>query len=528
MALLSPGVLWREFDFSAYVQTLAGTTAVILGHATTGPIGVPTRITNRGELYSIFGPAYAGAYGLLAAKEYLLGRGALYFVRVASSGTPPTYAVADFNNTAPTTIFKLRTRYKGAAWNKKYRGVLTRVAAETGAPFLYNFEIQLKTGPGDGDDAWSRIEGPWYKLTFNPDSTTHDYIETAVNLGRNKYNVPASAQLEIVDLFSANTDPDLGNVGTSKVVIVDNGINGNLPNTADVMGTDNGYVKTGLQSVRDFESLDFNLLLVPGADYETIVEGLEVCRSRGDCTFPIDTPYGLNKNQVADWHNGAGIFDEQSPLNSSYGYVQWGWGQIYDSEIGDRVWVPPSGAVARIIAQTDATYGEAGRAAAGLVRGQISSWLDTEVSPSKADRDFLYSGGNVINCITNSPLDGVYLNGQRTLQRLPTSLDRVKPRRVLCYLQKTIAAAARYLVFDPNDPQLWKDFTNLVTPVFERAKASRQISEYQIVMDSSTNPASLINAKGARALLKLKLTPDMEFLQLDFALYAEGAEFSDV
>jgi phage tail sheath protein FI len=204
--------------------------------------------------------------------------------------------------------------------------------------------------------------------------------------------------------------------------------------------------------------------------------------------------------------------------------MYWPWIQIYDADLATRVWVPPSGLVSAKIAESDFRTAP-WFAPAGLNRGVIVPALALEVNPNLGQRNMLYSGGNAINPIMKDSTAGIVIMGQRTLQRKATALDRVNARRTLLYLEKSIATAVRYLVFEPNDPTTWATFKALVNPVFESVKNQRGITDYEVIVDETTNDALARDRKEMNGLLKLKLTPAAEFITIDFALYSQGAKF---
>ena len=55
--------------------------------------------------------------------------------------------------------------------------------------------------------------------------------------------------------------------------------------------------------------------------------------------------------------------------------------------------------------------------------------------------------------------------GNKTLQRQPTALDRVNVRRLMSFLERSIAAKSRYFVFEQNYDATWERWKTLVEPV---------------------------------------------------------------
>ena len=84
-------------------------------------------------------------------------------------------------------------------------------------------------------------------------------------------------------------------------------------------------------------------------------------------------------------------------------------------------------------------------APAGLNRGGVPSVIRSERRLQQTDRDTLYN--NNVNPLATFPGAGVVVWGQKTLQRKPTSLDRVNVRRLLIALKGYIGGVSRNLVF---------------------------------------------------------------------------------
>lgn len=285
----------------------------------------------------------------------------------------------------------------------------------------------------------------------------------------------------------------------------------------------------GLQQLRYPEDIDVNLIAVPSKyDHEIITEMLSIAEERGDCMALIDPPFGFSIQDVIDWHNG-----KKEPNNSgvaydsSYGALYYSWLEVYDYVNKQKVWTPPSGFVASMYAYTDLNY-ELWYAPAGFNRGRLVSALRLEVNPKQGDRDFMYGNGNAVNPICSLPRHGITIYGQRTLQRLPTALDRVNVRRLLLYLRKVIATAVQGLVFEPNDAYTRRRFISLVKPFLEGVQARRGLQDFKIVCDETNNTPDVVERNEMIAYIFLKPTKVAEIIQVVFVLTPQGAKFEEM
>ena len=297
---------------------------------------------------------------------------------------------------------------------------------------------------------------------------------------------------------------------------------------------------TGLQIYRDAEVTNVNLLAVPAVSTASVVTALiDVAEKRGDCLALVDPPSkggidgaGTGGIKSADgvikWHNGvSGLVDAPTTsLNSSYAAMFWPWVQVMDGLNAQKLYLPPSAIAAETIAQSDYSS-EQWYAPAGLNRGAVKNVLQAQFRPTLGERDALYSQGNAINPIATFRGTGIVVWGQRTLQRLPTALDRINVRRLLIFLRQVIDRAAIGLVFEQNDSSMWRKFTNIVSPVLDGVQARRGIVDYRVVMDESTNTPDVIEQNQAVGDIFIKPTKTAEIIVLNFIVTSQSSEFTE-
>ena len=283
---------------------------------------------------------------------------------------------------------------------------------------------------------------------------------------------------------------------------------------------------TGLFSLSNPETFDFNLLLIPGnSSGAVIAQALQLCEGRGDCLYIVDPPFGLRPQQVVDWHNGMLLSDLTAAINSSYGALYWSWLEIFDQFNGGRIFVPPSGHVAAVFART-ARETEQWYAPAGLNRGRLTTALDVEFNPSRGERDLLYGSGNAVNPIVKFPQDGIVVFGQRTLQRRQTALDRVNVRVLLIFLKKNLIILLRNYLFEPNDKILWAQVVSAIEPFLEDVMARRGLTAFKVVVDATNNTPERIDRNELWVSVFIKPTRAVEFVVLNMVILRTDAAFS--
>ncbi|HUV37964.1 MAG TPA: hypothetical protein VMY39_00045, partial [Planctomycetota bacterium] len=419
-----------------------------------------------------------------------------------------------------TTVLTFEATSPGSWGND----LLVTIVAPTvifGAPAA-NFDLTV-TAPVDQNGVTQVVE----RFTnLSLDSTSARFIENIL-LDGIRGEVEASQYIRADVLVSAGT-PSAGTVqlGTAGGTVGADGIAA-LADT-DIIGVLTP-TPTGLQAARNPDTVDFNVLLIPGwTDKDVIAEGQAIAEERGDFIYVVDPPLGLSVPEVIDWHNGlSGIVPDAptSPLDSTYLTLNWSWVQVFDTFNKVNLFLPPSGFVAAQMAFTDAIAGP-WFPVAGFNRGNIQGDA-VEISPALADRDLLQGGQNRINPIVNFADTGLVLFGNRTLLRTDSLLADTHVRRLLIHAEKLIASAVRVLVFEPQDPVTWKRFEQLVNPILSQIAANRGLEKFEVIINETLNPPAQRRQKVMKGRLNLTPFTAAEQIEIDFAVFSTGAEFTE-
>ena len=263
---------------------------------------------------------------------------------------------------------------------------------------------------------------------------------------------------------------------------------------------------------------DMNMLITPGILDNKHSNVTSLARSlvqmRQDTFYVMDS-HGIDASISA-------VVADTSVIDNNYVASYWPWVQILNPSTNTPVYVPPSVVVPGVLAFNDRVSAP-WYAPAGLSRGGITGVLDTYVTLTQANRDTLYE--NRINPIANFPNDGIAIWGQKTLQALPSALDRVNVRRLLIAVKKFIASSTRYLVFEQNTLQTRSRFLNIVEPYMTQVQANQGLFAFKVVMDASNNTPALIDQNILYGQIFLQPTRTAEFIVLDFNIQPTGAAF---
>lgn len=308
------------------------------------------------------------------------------------------------------------------------------------------------------------------------------------------------------------TDP-----GSATSFVVAPGTNGSSPSSGD-------YVE-GLQQFRKTSQYDITLLSVPGVYAAEVLEEVKsVATARHDCIGIIDPPFGLTLQQAVDWHNGQGAYaGDHDAFVGDFLACYWPWVQTYDPYTRGRVWVPPSVLVVPQYAYSD-KLGGVHKAVAGLKRGSLIGALAVEHVLEDGDVEYMYGpgNGNALNPIRQFTRDGIVIDGQRTMQRFPSSLDRINVRRMVSQLEKVLATATRSLRFEQNDEILWAEIRGVARPILEAYMGDRAIEWYSLLCDSDNNTGLRRNQNQARCDINIIPTKAAEIIVLGFNLFPSG------
>ncbi len=280
---------------------------------------------------------------------------------------------------------------------------------------------------------------------------------------------------------------------------------------------------TGLNTLAETEKIDIDLVAVPAINSTPVINALmELCGiTRRDCMAIIDSPASLSSVDVRKWHNG------DHPLNtnkfdSSYAALYWPWVKIRDNQNAIDVWVPPTGSILGVYANSE-RISNAWAAPAGLRRGTIPTVLEVETYAYLSERDSLYGNRNAVNVIVPFPIEGPTVWGQKTLQRNTTALDRVNVRRLMLFLEKNIKSRSRFLIFEPHDDQLRSEFVRIATNLLNEVERGRGIADFIIKCDEEINTPEVVDRNELRAKIGVQPTKTAEFIFIEFTIHRTGS-----
>jgi hypothetical protein len=342
--------------------------------------------------------------------------------------------------------------------------------------------------------------------------------------------------LDGTDGSAANTgDKVEGETGATSYAALDTPTNTILKNGTDDYDVTAGELQKGYDEFRDTETIDVNLILggKGGGDGNTASTQdthatmlTSVVEDRKDCVVFL-SPYraatvGVSSSNTAT-ENVVEAF--QACPSSSYVVFDSGYKYMYDKFNDVYRYVPMNGDTAGLCAYTD-NVADPWFSPAGLNRGNVRGAIKLSYTPKKSERDQLYR--HRINPVVDFPGQGVVLFGDKTALSKPSAFDRINVRRLFLVLEKAIATASKFQLFELNDEFTRASFRNLVEPFLRDVQGRRGIFDFKVVCDDTNNTPEVIDRNEFIGDIYIKPARSINFITLNFVAVRTGVEFEEV
>jgi phage tail sheath protein FI len=278
---------------------------------------------------------------------------------------------------------------------------------------------------------------------------------------------------------------------------------------------------------RDAEKVDVALVLL-GEAGATLCNHVvnNICEVRKDCVAFISPPKDAVVANSGDERADILTFRNiDLNISSSYAVMDSGWKYQYDKYNDVFHWIPLNGDVAGLCVRTDVNQ-DPWWSPAGYNRGQIKNVIKLAFNPFKAERDDLYLAG--VNPVIATQGQGTILFGDKTMLAKPSAFDRINVRRLFIVLEKAIARAAKFMLFEFNDEFTRQQFRSLVEPYLRDVQARRGIYDFKVVCDRSNNTGEVIDRNEFVGDIYIKPARAINFIQLNFIAVRTGVDFSEI
>jgi len=504
---LSPGVYVEEVEAgSRPIEGVGTAVAAFVGLAQRGPTNAPTLITNWAQFANTFGEFMEGSYLAHAVYGYFLnGGGACYVVRIG--GDAP----------APQARAELAAVADGSS--PSYRAT----ALEPGSS---GNQIKVEVEP-----ATSGEEGAFNLTVSAPGRDTETYENVTTKRGKSNVVTMVKEKSKLIQLEEIGTASALERVPVAGTIALA-GADGAKPqrlSAEDYVG--DAADRTGFGGLEAIDTV--TMLSVPDlmAVYQQgmiDLEGVQAvqlamiahCELMGDRVAILDAPPGLNAQQVREWRVDKAGYD------SKYASLYWPWIKVFDPVTSQGMHVPPSGHMAGIWARNDDTRGVHKAPANEVIRGALA----LELQITKSEHDQLNPTG--INCIRAFPGRGIRVWGARTLSSDP-AWRYLNVRRLFNYVEESILEGTQWVVFEPNDLNLWQRVKRTLNAFLVRTWRDGALfgatpgEAFYVKCDAETNPPDVIDA--GQLVVEVGIAPvkPAEFVVFRIAQFSGGAALSE-
>jgi hypothetical protein len=285
----------------------------------------------------------------------------------------------------------------------------------------------------------------------------------------------------------------------------------------------NKIVATFTDYFGDPEAIDVSLFIAGPLTSSAADDLIQLAESRKDCIAFV-SPETDAKDTMAT--NLETALEYRADLTaSSYGVMDSGYKLQYNKYEKKYMSIPLCGDIAGCCARTDQDK-DPWFSPAGFDRGRIKNAIRLAYSPNKTHRDELYKKS--INPVTYFEGSGIVLFGDKTLLEKPSAFDRINVRRLFIVLEKAIATASKFLLFEFNDEFTRSQFKLLVEPYLREVVSRRGIQDFKVVCDETNNTGQVVDSNSFVADIYIKPNRSINFIQLNFIATPSGVSFEEV
>jgi phage tail sheath protein FI len=287
-----------------------------------------------------------------------------------------------------------------------------------------------------------------------------------------------------------------------------------------------GQLKTAYEKFQDAETVDVGLIIAGKGDSTHIDNLITIAENRKDAVVfasPERSDVVNVTNSNTQTTNVISFFN--NIRSSSYVVFDSGYKYQYDRYNDVYRYVPLNGDIAGLAARTDLTA-DAWYSPAGFNRGVVRGAVKLAYNPTKAQRDQLYPAR--INPVATFPGQGTILFGDKTGLSSPSAFDRINVRRLFIVLEKAIATASKFQLFEFNDEFTRANFRNIVEPFLREVQGRRGITDFLVVCDETNNTGEVIDRNEFVAEIFVKPARSINFITLSFIATRTGVSFDEV
>ena len=556
---VSPGVNVSEVDKTTVVPSILTTAGAFVGSFVWGPTNKRILIDSEDTLRTVFGKPDANTFvDYYTASSFLSYGNNLTVVRASGStsknATANTSAKID-NSDIYTHTYQNGTSNAQGAFAARYSGSLgdslTISVIDSGCNFTgwqvngQNVASYFSGAPGTSasvvsngglnDEIHIVVMDSLGKFTGSANTVLEvfPYLSKSINsvdeYGNSNYYKNAllnsSRYIYAVDPVSYSTTAATWGSSSSTSFATLSGVQTvSLSGGVDSYAAD-GDLQLGYDLFANADEVDVSLMITGDAGYTVQKYVADIAIARKDCVVFVSPPSSAVINAAGNELENIKTWNTNLNVSSSYVVADSGWKYMFDKYNNVYRWIPLNGDIAGLCVYTDSIR-DAWYSPAGFNRGNIRNVVKLAWNPNKTQRDELYRIG--INPVSTFPGQGTVLYGDKTLQAKPSAFDRINVRRLFIVLEKTIAKASKYSLFEFNDEFSRAQFVALVTPFLREIQGRRGIYDFKVICDATNNTGNIIDTNQFVGDIYIKPTRSINFIQLNFVAVGTGVDFTEI
>jgi phage tail sheath protein FI len=244
-----------------------------------------------------------------------------------------------------------------------------------------------------------------------------------------------------------------------------------------------------------------------------------LCEKMKDRMAILDCLPDLGPDDMEAWHGRLGI-------SSAFTALYYPWIEVtkVGSQKLETIAIPPCGHIAGVWARTDTERGVYKAPANETVRGALRPTQDL----TRAEHDGLNPKG--VNCIRTFTGRGPVIYGARTLATVIAAEWRyINVRRLFNFVEKSIENSLQWVVFEPNDQNLWarvtRDISAFLTTVWRDGAlfGTTPSQAFYVKCDEELNPVE--SRDQGYLIVEIGMAPvkPAEFVVFRFKQWTEGS-----
>ena len=553
---VSPGVEVKEIDLTNVVPAVSTSIGAVAGAFRWGPVEEVVQVGSEKQLLDRFFTPNADTFKYFApAAQFLQYSNDLRVVRTANDGQANASQVSgvlvknqdDYDNQTFASDVQYIAKFPGVLGNSIGVEVVTNETAFESTDFafsdLFDFapgttEWAATRGVSDDElhvvvyDADGRITGTPGEVLEVFSGLSQAFDARGTQGGSNYYVNVLNNQSRFV--WFGSHDPALTEAGSrsddvSSFTTTDDVLEYEFDDGSDGTSTDPslGELTTAYDLFDDAETLDVSFIIgaqvEEGDDVGLANHLIGIAEGRRDAiafVSPAVTRTISNVDAAQDVKDWA-----DQITSSSYGVLDSSALFVFDKFNDAFRYTVAAGSIAGLSAFTD-SVADPWFSPAGLNRGQLRGVTKLAFNPRQNERDTLYKAR--VNPIVSFPGEGIVLFGDKTALARPSAFDRINVRRLFIVLQKAIATAARFQLFELNDQFTRAQFRNLVEPFLRDVQGRRGMTDFLVVCDETNNTPEVVDTNRFVADIYIKPARSINFITLNFIAVRTGVEFSEI